>query len=102
MKTVNDNINTFDELKDREFGIIGKQERDLYEKEAEAFIIGVMLKEARIAKGLTQEQLARKVGTTKAYISRKMYGYRLYATSWKKGLMGILIFLFSFNLETVL
>jgi HTH-type transcriptional regulator/antitoxin HipB len=70
MKTVNDNINTFDELKDREFGIIGKQERDLYEKEAEAFIIGVMLKEARIAKGLTQEQLARKVGTTKAYISR--------------------------------
>jgi HTH-type transcriptional regulator/antitoxin HipB len=70
MKTVNDNINTFDELKDREFGIIGTQERDLYDKEAEAFIIGVMLKEARIAKGLTQEQLARKVGTTKAYISR--------------------------------
>ncbi|WP_342647336.1 helix-turn-helix transcriptional regulator [Mucilaginibacter sp. CSA2-8R] len=70
MKKVNDDITTFDELKNKEFGLIGTPERDQYEREAEAFIIGVMLKEARIAKGLTQEQLAQKAGTTKAYISK--------------------------------
>ncbi|GAB3916946.1 helix-turn-helix domain-containing protein [Mucilaginibacter boryungensis] len=70
MKTINNDITTFDELKDREYGPIGTPSRDQYEKEAEAFILGVMLKEARLAKGLTQEQLAEKCGTTKAYISK--------------------------------
>jgi len=30
----------------------------------------VMIHEARLAKGMTQEQLAEKVGTTKSYISK--------------------------------
>ena len=36
----------------------------------ENFKIGALLHEARLEKGLTQEELAEKVGTTKSYISR--------------------------------
>jgi transcriptional regulator with XRE-family HTH domain len=32
--------------------------------------MGIMIKEARLKKGLTQEQLAKKIGTTKSYISK--------------------------------
>jgi HTH-type transcriptional regulator / antitoxin HipB len=34
------------------------------------FKLGVMLQQARLNKGLTQEQLAEKCGTNKGYISR--------------------------------
>ncbi|MGY3211792.1 helix-turn-helix domain-containing protein [Mucilaginibacter sp. HD30] len=70
MKTVNKDITTFDELKDREYGPLGSPSRNQYERESEEFILGVMLKEARLSKGMTQEQLAIKCGTTKAYISK--------------------------------
>lgn len=36
----------------------------------ENFMIGALLHEARIEKGLTQEELAEKAGTTKSYISK--------------------------------
>jgi DNA-binding XRE family transcriptional regulator len=36
----------------------------------EHFKIGAMLHEARLEKGMTQEDLAEKVGTTKSYISK--------------------------------
>ena len=34
------------------------------------FKIGALIQEARLEKGLTQEELAEKVGTTKSYISK--------------------------------
>ena len=34
------------------------------------FKIGALIQEARLCKGLTQEELAAKVGTTKSYISK--------------------------------
>ena len=34
------------------------------------FKIGALIHEARLVKGLTQEELAYKVGTTKSYISK--------------------------------
>ncbi|MBB5395156.1 helix-turn-helix domain-containing protein [Mucilaginibacter sp. AK015] len=70
MKTISEDVTTFDELKDREYGALGTPSRNEYEREAEDFILGVMLKEARLSKGMTQEQLAKKCGTTKAYISK--------------------------------
>lgn len=70
MKKIDKNITTFDELLDHEYGAPGTPTRNEFEKEAEAFILGVMLKEARLSKGMTQEQLAKKCGTTKAYISK--------------------------------
>ena len=44
--------------------------RDKYEQEFEAFKLGVMLQEMRKQQKMTQEQLAKKCGTTKTYISR--------------------------------
>ena len=64
------NITTMDEMKEKLFGKIGTKTRDEYEKGFENFKMGIMLKEARLKKGLTQEQLAKKIGTTKSYISK--------------------------------
>ena len=59
-----------DELLNVEFGEIGTQSRDEFNKETEAFCLAQTLKEERIRAGLTQEQLAEKIGTKKTYISR--------------------------------
>ncbi len=55
---------------DSQYGKRGTKKREKYEQEFEAFRLGVMLQELRKEKGLTQEQLAKKCGTTKTYISR--------------------------------
>jgi transcriptional regulator with XRE-family HTH domain len=57
-------------MKDKLFGKIGTTKRNEIEKGYENFKIGVMLQQARLKKGMTQEQLAKKVGTTKSYISK--------------------------------
>ena len=59
-----------DELLNVEFGEIGTQSRDEFNKETEAFCLAQTLKEERIRAGLTQEQLAEKIGIKKTYISR--------------------------------
>jgi ribosome-binding protein aMBF1 (putative translation factor) len=43
---------------------------DGYEKRFETFKLGVLLKQARLEAGLTQEQVARRLQTTKSVISR--------------------------------
>ena len=60
----------FDELLDIEYGVIGTESRDDFEKKAQYFIISETLKEARHEAKMTQEQLAAKIGTKKSYISR--------------------------------
>lgn len=70
MKTKNKKLTTFDEFIDQEFGKAGTKEREEFEAGYENFKIGALLHEARLEKGLTQEELAQKVGTTKSYISR--------------------------------
>jgi DNA-binding XRE family transcriptional regulator len=52
------------------YGKEGTDSREKFEEELEAFTIGVLIQEARKKKKMTQEQLAKKVGTTKNYISR--------------------------------
>jgi HTH-type transcriptional regulator / antitoxin HipB len=69
MKTKN-NITTFEEMVTRHFGEIGTPERDAFEKEGEAFCLSARLQQTRKEQGLTQEQLAKKCGTSKAYISK--------------------------------
>lgn len=63
-------ITTFSQHLDRQYGKKGTKKRDRFEQEFEAFKLGVMLQELRKEKGLTQEELAEKCGTTKNYISR--------------------------------
>jgi HTH-type transcriptional regulator / antitoxin HipB len=69
MKTIK-NVKTFDELLDIKYGKLGTPKRDEFETKAKAFVIGEMIKDARKEAHITQEELARKTGTKKSYISR--------------------------------
>lgn len=69
MKTKN-NIKTLDQLIEEQYGKKGTRKRDNFDKGYESFKLGAMIHEARLEKGLTQEQLASKCGTNKAYISK--------------------------------
>jgi ribosome-binding protein aMBF1 (putative translation factor) len=64
------NTTTLEELKEEFFGSKGSKKRDELEEGYLSFKIGAMLQEARLKKGLTQQELADKVGTTKSYISK--------------------------------
>lgn len=70
MKTKNKNSVTLEEFKEKNYGKRGTKKRDELEAGYENFKIGVLLQEARREKGMTQEELAAKVGTTKSYISK--------------------------------
>ena len=64
------NCSNLDELLNVEFGEVCTPSREEFDKETEAFCLALTLKEERIRAGLTQEQLAEKIGTKKTYISR--------------------------------
>ncbi|KQX15167.1 helix-turn-helix domain-containing protein [Flavobacterium sp. Root420] len=70
MKTKSKNITTLEQFKEKHYGKIGTPKRDELEAGYENFKIGAMIHEARLQKGMTQEQLAEKAGTTKSYISK--------------------------------
>ena len=70
MKTENKNLTTLEEFKELNYGKIGTKRRDELEAGYENFKIGALLYEARMEKGLTQDELAEKAGTTKSYISK--------------------------------
>ena len=70
MKTKKDNIMNLEQFKDKNYGKIGTTKRNELEEGYENFKIGALIHEARLEKGLTQEELAKKVGTTKSYISK--------------------------------
>lgn len=61
---------TLDDLLDVEFGKPGTPERDSFDKERQAFCLAETLKEERLRAGLTQQELAERIGTKKTYISR--------------------------------
>ena len=63
-------ITAFDQHLEKQYGKRGTKKREKFEQGFEAFKLGVMLQELRKEKGLTQEALAEKCGTTKNYISR--------------------------------
>ena len=64
------NVGTLDELKEEFFGKTGTKKRDELEEGYINFKIGAMLQEERLKHGMTQQELADKVGTTKSYISK--------------------------------
>lgn len=70
MKKTNNKLTSFAEHLDEQYGKAETATRKAYEEGFEAFRLGVMIRELRKEKGLTQEQLAEKCGTTKTYISR--------------------------------
>ncbi|MFH1296567.1 MAG: helix-turn-helix transcriptional regulator [Bacteroidota bacterium] len=70
-----ENITTFDEHLDQRYGPIGSEKRTEFEIKAKAFAIGEILREARKEAHMTQEELARKTGTRKSFISRIENGH---------------------------
>jgi HTH-type transcriptional regulator/antitoxin HipB len=70
MKNNKRKMTSLTEHLDQQYGKRGSKKREIFEQEFEAFRLGVMIQELRKEKGLTQEALANKCGTTKTYISR--------------------------------
>ena len=64
------NTKTLAQLIDEQYGKKGTPKRDKFDKGYETFKLGAIIHEARLEKGLTQEQLAERCGTNKAYISK--------------------------------
>lgn len=60
-------LTPIEDLITEDFGAVGTPRRDQFEMECDAFIIDEQLKEERRKAGLTQEQLADKIGTKKNY-----------------------------------
>ncbi len=64
------NIKSLDQFVNEQYGKKGTPKRDKLEKGYESFKLGVILQQARLEKGLTQEELADRCGTNKGYISK--------------------------------
>ncbi|MBZ0242528.1 MAG: helix-turn-helix domain-containing protein [Bacteroidales bacterium] len=70
MKENSKNLKSLDQFVDEKFGEKGTERREKFEKDYDAFKLGVLIQEARKGKGLTQAQLAEMAGTNKSYISK--------------------------------
>lgn len=67
---IKSNTKTLSQLIEEQYGKKGTPKRDKFDKGYESFKLGAIIHEARLERGLTQEQLAEKCGTNKAYISK--------------------------------
>ncbi|MFN3783777.1 MAG: helix-turn-helix domain-containing protein [Spirosomataceae bacterium] len=70
MKLKDKKLMTLEEFKEKNYGKRGTKEREELEEGYRTFKIGTLIHDTRIEMGMTQEQLAEKVGTTKSYISK--------------------------------
>lgn len=61
---------TFEQLLDRELGLQNTEARKAFEMKARFYTLSEMIKNARIEAGLTQQELADKIGSQKSYISK--------------------------------
>ncbi len=70
MTVKNKNLKSLDQFIDEKIGKVDTNERERFEADYNVFKLGVLIQQAREAKGLTQEQLAKLAGTNKSYISK--------------------------------
>jgi len=63
------NTKSLSQFVDEQYGKKGSKRTQL-EKGYESFSLGFLLQQARLKKGLTQDELASKCGTNKGYISK--------------------------------
>ena len=61
---------TLSELKDKTLGKVGTAKRDKYEQELRVEILAEQIKQLRIERNLTQEQLGELIGVQRAQISK--------------------------------
>lgn len=69
MKAKNDITDISLEL-DNLYGKVGTPEREQFRKEAYAYCMGQVIHDARKSEKVTQEELAKRIGASKSYISR--------------------------------
>jgi HTH-type transcriptional regulator/antitoxin HipB len=69
MKTKS-NLKNLDQFVDEQYGKRGVSKREKLENGYQEFKLGALIHDARLEKGLTQEELAERCGTNKAYISK--------------------------------
>lgn len=63
-------IRDYDAILDSKYGVPGSIERKRFEEEADAFFSGQLIRDARKEAGMTQAEVAGKIGADKSYISR--------------------------------
>lgn len=68
---------TEEEILDQHIGQKGSAERENFDLEVNAFLIGEVIKKARLSKNLTQEQLGELIGVQKAQVSKIENGKNL-------------------------
>jgi ribosome-binding protein aMBF1 (putative translation factor) len=70
MNKENSNIKSWSTIKDEIYGKKGTDRRDGLERVVEAIRIGLLIREARLSKHMTQEELARLISKKRSFISR--------------------------------
>ena len=66
----NPNVKSMDDVLDSLYGAVGTPEREEFRREAYAYCVGNIIREARKQENITQDALAKKLGTNKSYISK--------------------------------
>lgn len=61
---------TMDQIKDEFIGKRGTTKRDKYEQDLQMELLGDMIKQVRLERNLTQDQLGKLIGVQKAQISK--------------------------------
>lgn len=70
MQTNNHQIKDYSAVLDQKYGAQGTKEREQFDEEAWNFYTGQLLLEARKESKMTQEELAKRINSSKSYISR--------------------------------
>ena len=70
MKKENSNIKSWTQIKDDVYGKKGTARRDELDREMESFKIGLLIRQARESKNMTQEELGKVISKKRSYISR--------------------------------
>ncbi len=71
----NKNITTFEEHLEKRYGKIGSKSRTNFDIKAKAFAIGEIINDERKHANMTQEELPKRTGTRKSFISRIENGH---------------------------
>jgi ribosome-binding protein aMBF1 (putative translation factor) len=70
MKKEHSNIKSWTQIKDDVYGKKGTARRDELDREMESFKIGLLIRQARESKNMTQEELGKVISKKRSYISR--------------------------------
>ena len=70
MKKEHSNVKSWTQIKDDVYGKKGSPRRDELDRDIEALKIGLLIRQARESKKMTQEELGNVISKKRSYISR--------------------------------